>query len=694
MNNLKRITLYIMNIADIFSLVLAFAVSYVIKFKIISNGNSQSAMEIYSMLLMCILVAYLIINIFFLYNDDFMGRSLRKELLASLKMVLYVTVLVVLFLFFSKVSTQYSRIQMVAFIISAFVIDFVCRVIVKKFIFPKYKKGNVSEKIVIVAPLAHIEAAIKKLDNSLNWRSRVVGLVVTDYDKKGCEIHGIQVISNLDRMYLDIANAEVDSIFIIAGDQYEMVNEWTEKLQEIGKVVYIKINEYYLNESNRFLDKIGDYAVVSYLPVIPMRNRQIAVKRGMDLVITLLLFPFYIFIFLLAAFFTQIESPGRVLFARIRIGKNGRRFYQYRFRLLRMDANGRIQRGKTPYTKIGKILEFTHLDGLPMLINVLYGDMSLIGPKAPKVEEFIEYTAEQRRNLCVTTGVAGCWSCENDQAEVIKAEREYIEKWNLLQDCKIILEMVVRYITFHSKRKYTEETVREELEQIAEYESFKQPLQYNRNDYIRKCTVVDYIYLFLKRAIDIIGAAVGIIVLSPIFLILAILVIADDGGNPFYGHTRVGKNGKKITIYKFRSMRKDAGDLEKLLTPEQLEQYRREFKVDNDPRITRVGNFIRKTSLDELPQLINILKGDISIVGPRPIVEKETAIYGDDIAKLLSVKPGLTGYWQAYARNNATYASGERQKMEMYYVEHMSLWLDIKILFKTVQSVFKQEGAQ
>ena len=141
-------------------------------------------------------------------------------------------------------------------------------------------------------------------------------------------------------------------------------------------------------------------------------------------------------------------------------------------------------------------------------------------------------------------------------------------------------------------------------------------------------------------------------------------------------------------------MKMNVKNLEKLLTPEQLEQYRTEFKIDNDPRITKIGNVLRKLSLDELPQLFNILKGDISIVGPRPIVEKETQIYGDDVEKLLSVKPGLTGYWQAYARNNATYESKEKKKMKMYYVEHNSLWLDIKILFKTVISVIKKEGAQ
>ena len=222
----------------------------------------------------------------------------------------------------------------------------------------------------------------------------------------------------------------------------------------------------------------------------------------------------------------------------------------------------------------------------------------------------------------------------------------------------------------------------------------RSPLPYDRSLYTPRSGAGYMAYLFFKRLLDICLSLGAIIVLSPVLLILTVLVIADDGGSPFYGHKRVGKNGNYVTIYKFRSMRQDAGDLAKLLTPEQLEQYRREFKIDNDPRITKIGNFIRKTSLDELPQLFNILFGSLSVVGPRPIVTEETKIYGDEIGKLLSVKSGLTGYWQAYARNNATYESGERQKMEMYYVDHASLLLDIKIVFKTFSSVLKREGAQ
>ena len=186
-----------------------------------------------------------------------------------------------------------------------------------------------------------------------------------------------------------------------------------------------------------------------------------------------------------------------------------------------------------------------------------------------------------------------------------------------------------------------------------------------------------------------------LILLLPVFAIISILVKAEDGGNVFYKHNRIGMNGKKIGVYKFRSMKLNADKLEDVLTPEQLEEYKREFKIENDPRITKIGNFLRKSSLDELPQLINILKGDLSVIGPRPIVEPELQRYNEaDRRKFLSVKPGLTGYWQAYARNNATYESGERQKMELYYVDHACVWLDIKILFKTVISVLKRDGAK
>lgn len=210
-----------------------------------------------------------------------------------------------------------------------------------------------------------------------------------------------------------------------------------------------------------------------------------------------------------------------------------------------------------------------------------------------------------------------------------------------------------------------------------------------------KICLKTFFYLCIKRLFDFTSSVLMLVILLPVFLLIAIIVKAEDGGNVFYKHQRVGINGKKIGIYKFRSMKLNADKLEDMLTSEQLEEYQREFKIDNDPRITKIGDFLRRSSLDELPQLINIIKGELSVIGPRPVIEQELSMYESaDREKFLSVKPGLTGYWQAYARNNATYESGERQKMELYYVDNASIWLDIKILFRTVYSVLKKDGAK
>ncbi|WP_270360430.1 sugar transferase [Eubacterium sp. AF05-24] len=192
-----------------------------------------------------------------------------------------------------------------------------------------------------------------------------------------------------------------------------------------------------------------------------------------------------------------------------------------------------------------------------------------------------------------------------------------------------------------------------------------------------------YGYFFIKRIFDFISALSLFIIISPIFLIIAIAIKVDSKGPVFFKHMRVGKNGKPLPTYKFRTM---------VTTPEQKKEYEENFKLENDPRITKIGKILRKTSLDELPQLLNIIIGNMSVVGPRPVVQKELEKFGDQVDKLLSVTPGLTGYWQANGRSNTTYE--ERVAMELYYVDHCSIWLDIKIIFQTIGAVIRKEGAK
>ena len=154
------------------------------------------------------------------------------------------------------------------------------------------------------------------------------------------------------------------------------------------------------------------------------------------------------------------------------------------------------------------------------------------------------------------------------------------------------------------------------------------------------------------------------------FLIIGILVKCSSPGPVFYKQHRIGMHGKDIYLYKFRSMVKNADSLIESFTPEQKKEYFENYKLEHDPRITPVGSFLRKSSLDELPQLVNILKGEMSFVGPRPVVKDELEKYGDDKERFLSVKPGLTGYWATHGRSDISYE--ERMQLELYYVDHAS----------------------
>lgn len=198
-------------------------------------------------------------------------------------------------------------------------------------------------------------------------------------------------------------------------------------------------------------------------------------------------------------------------------------------------------------------------------------------------------------------------------------------------------------------------------------------------------------YMQMKRILDVVVASIGLVILSPVFLLLAIMIKVNSKGSVFFAHTRIGKDGKKFKMYKFRTMYENAEEMIRNFTPEQKREWEENYKLKEDPRITSIGKILRRTSLDELPQIINIIKGDLSIIGPRPVIDKELEKYGESKEKFLSITPGLTGYWQANGRSETTYK--QRMKMELYYVDHVSLRLDLQIFFKTFISVFKREGA-
>lgn len=196
-------------------------------------------------------------------------------------------------------------------------------------------------------------------------------------------------------------------------------------------------------------------------------------------------------------------------------------------------------------------------------------------------------------------------------------------------------------------------------------------------------------YRAAKRAFDIAFSLAVIALLAVPTALACAAICTDTPGGPLFRQRRVGRGGREIRIWKLRTMVSDAHERpERYMTPAQLEVWRREQKVDDDPRVTRVGRVLRRTSLDELPQFLNVLAGDLSVIGPRPVTEEETWEFGEARDEFLSVKPGITGWWQVTERNAATWENGDRQMLELFYVRHASLALDLRIFVRTFKAMF------
>lgn len=233
-----------------------------------------------------------------------------------------------------------------------------------------------------------------------------------------------------------------------------------------------------------------------------------------------------------------------------------------------------------------------------------------------------------------------------------------------------------------------EELPREANEQLEQLHEFAD--QYDdRGQYKQTAKLA---YRVVKRTFNIVFSLCVIVILFIPGLLLCLAIALDTKGSPIYVHERVGYHGRRIGVLKFRSMVSDADDLEKYLSPAQIEEFNREHKLDDDPRVTRLGHFLRKSSIDEFPQFLNVLIGQMNVVGPRPVTAEELVWFGKDVDELLSCHPGITGLWQTLERNDATYQTGVRQEMELTYVRKRCLKMDFDILAKTFGVMVRKTG--
>lgn len=218
----------------------------------------------------------------------------------------------------------------------------------------------------------------------------------------------------------------------------------------------------------------------------------------------------------------------------------------------------------------------------------------------------------------------------------------------------------------------------------------------DNNDITTKDIVIEVnLYSFIKRFLDIFFSLIALIPFLILIVIIKIIhILNKDFNSIFFTQNRVGKDNKMFKMYKFRTMVPDAEEVlkEMLKDKKYKKEWNKNHKFENDPRITKIGNILRKTSLDEIPQIINIIKGDMSIIGPRPVTQEEVDAYKKNKKKIVSVRPGLTGWWACNGRSNIS--ASERKKLELYYVDNLSFKLDLKIFFLTIIKVLKRDGAK
>lgn len=235
------------------------------------------------------------------------------------------------------------------------------------------------------------------------------------------------------------------------------------------------------------------------------------------------------------------------------------------------------------------------------------------------------------------------------------------------------------------KAQTARDAVDEQLEQLHEFAD-----RYaDRGQYRQTAKLA---YRIVKRAFNVVFSLVAIAVLLVPGLVLCLVIALETKGSPIYVHERVGYHGRRLGVLKFRTMVADADNLEKYLNDWELAQFRREHKLDHDPRVTRLGAFLRKSSVDEFPQFLNVLVGQMNVVGPRPVTREELAWFGDNVDELLSCHPGITGLWQTLERNDATYQTGVRQEMELTYVRKRCIKMDLSILVRTFGVMVRKTG--
>ena len=445
---------------DICCIILSFMLAIWIRFGVSIDQvyNKQNFGIAFVILLSLYIAIYYLSNSFY----RFFKRGFVEELFIVLKMNLLLALIITSVMYLFQEGASYSRLFFVSFFVLNTLITYTVRQYYKVYKLAIYRKSTSSSKIMIMTTYDQIKNILSRMRNENEWEYDITFLTIIDMDLVGQMIDGIEVKANIHNMY-DVAKLEVlDGVFIhVPSDSLMDINldNIILHFQNMGVTVNLSINTFGLKIHEKVVRELSGYNVLTFSSRL-FGEGQMAIKRVTDLlgglvgsIITVLLM-----IFIAPAIL--IESPGPILFSQTRIGKNGRRFKIYKFRSMYMDAEKRKQdlmaynemngfmfkmKNDPRVTKVGRFLRKTSLDEFPQFFNVLKGDMSLVGTRPPTESEFMLYESRHKRRLALKAGVTGLWQVSgrsniNDFEEVVKLDLEYIDKWSIIMDFKILIK--------------------------------------------------------------------------------------------------------------------------------------------------------------------------------------------------------------------------------------------------------------
>lgn len=453
---------YVFRGIDILALVLALVLSNFLRFwKVQLFAYNRLYINIFAVsAIVCIAT-----NIIFKLDRDIFDRGAYREFLTVCKSTFCIWSMIMGYLFMAQQGEHYSRLQSFYYIIIYFWASYAGRRIAKPLIAGYYRKSRSCKKIMLVTSSDKVESILEKFHETNNWYFEIHCITIADKDMAGEEIQGIPVVANKDNMLEQAKNIVLDGVFINVSYRTSAVFDMQKTLhdfQQMGVTVHINIDALELDVTDKVIESLGLFKVVSYASRL-YEPGQMALKRLMDIFGSIigLALTFVIGIFVVPAI--CIESPGNPIYAQLRVGKNGRRFKMYKFRSMYPDADkrkaGLMAKNEMQgamfkitddprITKVGKFIRKYSIDELPQFFNVLKGDMSLVGTRPPTVDELEAYKAEQKRRLSIVPGMTGLWQTSGRSEiynfdEIVKLDLEYIDKWSIGMDVKLLLKTII-----------------------------------------------------------------------------------------------------------------------------------------------------------------------------------------------------------------------------------------------------------